>query len=105
MPGMMSRRKGYVGQDKEKDLKLTGEFGIELGNGNFPFGGLLLQAIQFSMSVGCVGFRGDKQLLGFLELALPLFLLLQKLSNPALQLLYLNLVGGIPVIQLLGHIH
>jgi hypothetical protein len=95
----------YVGQEKEKDFKLTGEFGIELGNGNFPFGGLLLQAIQFSMSIGCVRFRSDKQLLGFLELALPLFLLLQKLSNPALQLLYLDFVGSIPVIQLLGHIH
>jgi hypothetical protein len=57
------------------------------------------------MGIGCIGFRSDKQLLGFLELALPLFLLLQKLSNPALQLLYLNFVGGIPVIQLLGHIH
>jgi hypothetical protein len=76
MPKKMCRRKGYVGQDKENDLKLTGEFGIELGNGNFPFGGLLLQAIQFSMSVGCVDFRSDKQLLGFLELALPLLLLL-----------------------------
>jgi hypothetical protein len=69
-------RRRYVGQEKEKDFKLTGEFGIELGNYNFPFGSLLLQAIQFSMSVGCVGFRGDKQLLGFLELALPLLLLL-----------------------------
>jgi hypothetical protein len=57
------------------------------------------------MSVGCVGFGSNKQLLGFLELALPLFLLLQKLSNPAPQLLYLGLVGGIPVVQLLGHIH
>jgi hypothetical protein len=57
------------------------------------------------MSVGCVGFGSDKQLLGFFELALPLLLLLQKLGNPALQLLYLNLVSGIPVVQLLGHIH
>jgi hypothetical protein len=38
-------------------------------------------------------------------LALPLFLLLQKLSNPALQLVNLGFVGGIPVVQLLGHIH
>jgi hypothetical protein len=57
------------------------------------------------MSVGCIGLRSDKQILGFLELALALFLLLQKLSNPALQLLNLSLVGGILVIQLLGHIH
>jgi hypothetical protein len=91
--------------DKEKDLKLTGKFGIELGNCNFPFGGLLLQAIQFIMSIGCISFRGHKQLLGFLELALALLLLLQKLSNPALQLFHLNFVGGIPVIQLLSHIH
>jgi hypothetical protein len=93
------------GKIREKDLKLTGEFGIELGNCNFPFGGLFLQAIQFCVGVGCIGFRGHKQLLGFLELALALLLLLQKLSNPALQLLYLNFVGGISVIQLLGHIH
>jgi hypothetical protein len=38
-------------------------------------------------------------------LAGALFLLLQKLRNPALQLLNLGLVGGIPVVQLLGHIH
>jgi hypothetical protein len=101
----MCRRKGYVGQDKEKDLKLTGEFGIELGNGNFPFGGLLLQDIQFSVGVGYIGLRSDKQLLGFLELALALLFLLQKLSNLALQLLNLGLVGGILVVQLLGHIH
>jgi hypothetical protein len=93
------------GRIREKDLKRTGEFGIELGNGNFPFGGLLLQAIQFSMGIGCISFRSDKQLLCFLKLALPLFLLLQKLNNPALQLLYLSFVGGIPVVQLLGHIH
>jgi hypothetical protein len=37
-------------------LKLTGKFGIELGNRNFPFGGLLLQAIQFYVGIGCVGF-------------------------------------------------
>jgi hypothetical protein len=90
------------GRIREKGLKLTGEFSIELGNCNFPFGGLLLQASQFGVGIS---FGGDKQLLGFLELALPLFLLLQKLSNPALQLLNLNFVGGIPVIQLLGHIH
>jgi hypothetical protein len=34
-----------------------------------------------------------------------LFLLLQKLSNPALQLVNLGFVGGIPVVQLLGHIN
>jgi hypothetical protein len=106
------RHKDYAGKGisdnicrEEEDLRLTGEIDIEPGNVNFPFGGLLLQAIQFSMSVGCVGFGSDEHLLGFLELALPLFLLIQKLSNPALQLLYLNLVGSIPVIQLLGHIH
>jgi hypothetical protein len=93
------------GRIRKKDLKPTGEFGIELGNCNFPFGGLLLQASQFGMCIGGISFGGDKQLLGFLKLALPLFLLLQKLSNPALQLLNLNFVGGIPVIQLLGHIH
>jgi hypothetical protein len=38
-------------------------------------------------------------------LALPLFLLVQKLGDPALQLLYLGLVTGISVVQLLGHIH
>jgi hypothetical protein len=57
------------------------------------------------MGVGGISLGGDKQLMGFLELALPLFLLLQKLSDPALQLLNLGLVGGIPVVQLLGHIH
>jgi hypothetical protein len=99
MPDNMCR------QGKEKDLKLTGKFGIELSNCDFPFGGLLLQAIQFSMSIRCVGLRSDKQILRFLELAMALFLLLQKLHNPALQLLNLGLVAGIPVIQLLGHIH
>jgi hypothetical protein len=93
------------GRIGEKDLKLTSEVGIELGNGNFPFRCLLLQVRQFSMGIGGISFGGDKQLLGFLELALPLFLLLQKLSDPALQLLNLNFMGGIPVIQLLGHIH
>jgi hypothetical protein len=86
-------------------LKLTGKFGVELSYCDFPFGGLLLQAIQFSMSSGCVGLRGDKQVLRFLKLAGALFLLLQKLRDPALQLLNLGLVGGIPVVQLLGHIH
>jgi hypothetical protein len=57
------------------------------------------------VGTGCIGLRGDKQILGFLQLALALFLLLQKLRNPALKLLNLCLVGGIPVIQLLGHIH
>jgi hypothetical protein len=93
------------GRIREKDLNLTGEFGIELRNCNFPFGGLLLQAIQVCVGIGCISFGGEKQLLGFLELALPLFLLLQKLSNLALQLLNLSFVGGIPVVQLLGHIH
>jgi hypothetical protein len=93
------------GRIGEKDLKLTGEVGIELGNCNFPFGCLLLQAGQFGVGIGGISFEGDKQLLGLLELAVPLFLLLQKLSNPALQLLHLNFVGGIPVVQLLGHVH
>jgi hypothetical protein len=57
------------------------------------------------MGVGGISLGGDKQLLGFFELALPLLLLLQKLGNLALQLLYLDLVSGIPVVQLLGHIH
>jgi hypothetical protein len=93
------------GRIRKKNLKLTGEVGIELSNCNFPFRCLLLQASQFGMGIGGVRLGGDKQLLGFLKLALPLFLLLQKLSNPALQLLNLSFVGGIPVIQLLGHIH
>jgi hypothetical protein len=33
-------------------LKLTGEIGIEPGNVNFPFGGLLLQVLQFRFSSG-----------------------------------------------------
>jgi hypothetical protein len=93
------------GRIREKDLKLTGEVGIDLCNCNFPFRCLLLQARQFGMGVGGIGLGGDKQLLGFLELALPPFLLLQKLSDSALQLLNLNFVGSVPVIQLLGHIH
>jgi hypothetical protein len=31
-------------------LKLTGEISIEPGNVNFPFGGLLLQVLQFNFS-------------------------------------------------------
>jgi hypothetical protein len=38
-------------------------------------------------------------------LAHALLLLLKKLGNPALQLVSLSLVGGIPVIQLFGHVH
>jgi hypothetical protein len=38
-------------------------------------------------------------------LAIPLLLFVQELSNPALQLLHLSLVGDIPFIQPLGHIH
>jgi hypothetical protein len=86
-------------------LKLTGKVGIELSHGDFPFGSLRLQAIQFSVSSGCVGFRGDEQILGFLQLAQALLLLLQKLGDPALQLVSLSLVGGIPIIQLFGHVH
>jgi hypothetical protein len=93
------------GRLKEEDLKLTGEVGIELGNCNFPFRRLLLQASQFGMGSGGISLGSNEQVLGLLQLALPLFLLLQKLGNPALQLLYLDLVSGIPVVQLLGHIH
>jgi hypothetical protein len=64
------------GRIRKKDLKLTGEVGIELCNCNFPFSCLLLQARQFGMGAGGISLGGDKQLLGFLELALPLFLLL-----------------------------
>jgi hypothetical protein len=95
----------YVGRIKEKDLKLKGKVGIELSHCNFPFRGLLLQAIQFSMSGSCVGLRGDEQILCLLKLAHALLLLLQKLGDPALQLVSLSLVGGIPVVQLLGHVH
>jgi hypothetical protein len=35
-------------------LKLTGEISIELGNINFPFGGLLLEAVQFYLGGGCL---------------------------------------------------
>jgi hypothetical protein len=49
-----------LGRIREKDLKLTGKFGIELGNCNFPFGGLLLQAIQVCVGIGCISFRSDK---------------------------------------------
>jgi hypothetical protein len=55
-----------VSRVKEKDLKLTGKVGIELGHCDFPSGGLLLQAVQFCVGTGCVGLRGDKQILGFL---------------------------------------
>jgi hypothetical protein len=72
------------GRIREKDLKLTGKVDIELCNCNFPFRCLLLQASQFGMGAGGISLGGDKQLLGFLELALPLFLLLQKLTDPAL---------------------
>jgi hypothetical protein len=51
---------------RKRDLKLTGEVSIELCDCDFPFGSLRLQAIQFSVSSGCVGFRGDEQILGFL---------------------------------------
>jgi hypothetical protein len=93
------------GKIKGKDLKLTGKVGIQLCNCNLPFGGLLLQAIQFSVGVGGISLGGDKQGLGLLQKALPLFLFIQKLGNPALQLLYLGLVSSIPVVQLLGYIH
>jgi hypothetical protein len=33
-------------------LKLTGEIGVEPGNVNLPFGGLLLQVLQFKFSPG-----------------------------------------------------
>jgi hypothetical protein len=48
----MCRHKDYARKDvsdkmcwAEEDLRLTGEIDIEPGNINFPFGGLLLQAI------------------------------------------------------------
>jgi hypothetical protein len=40
----------------EEDLRLTGEIDVEPGNINFPFGGLLLQAIQIGVGIGCIGF-------------------------------------------------
>jgi hypothetical protein len=64
-----------------------------------------LQAGQFGMGSGGISLGGNEQVLGFLQLALPLLLLLQKLGNLALQLLCLGLVSDIPVVQLLGHIH
>jgi hypothetical protein len=57
------------------------------------------------MGVGGISLGGNEQVLGFLQLALPLLLLLQQLGDQALQLLYLGLVSSIPVVQLLGHIH
>jgi hypothetical protein len=57
------------------------------------------------MGRGGISLGGNEQVLGFLQLALPLLLLLQQLGDPALQLLYLGLVSSIPVVQLLGHIH
>jgi hypothetical protein len=38
----------------EEDLRLTGEIDVEPGNINFPFGGPLLQAIQFCVGSGCI---------------------------------------------------
>jgi hypothetical protein len=86
-------------------LKLTGKVGIKLGDCNLPSGRLLLQAGQFGMGRGGISLGGNEQVLGFLQLALPLLLLLQELGNPALKLLNFSLVSGIPVVQLLGHIH
>jgi hypothetical protein len=57
------------------------------------------------MGSGGISLGGNEQVLGFLQLALPLLLLLQQLGDPALQLLYLGLVSSIPVVQLLGHIY
>jgi hypothetical protein len=93
------------GRIKGKDLKLTGKVGIQLCNCNLPFGGLLLQAIQFSVGSGGISLGFNEQVLDLLQLALPLFLLVQELGDPALQLLYLGLVSSIPVVQLLGHVH
>jgi hypothetical protein len=86
-------------------LKLTGKVGIKLGNCNLPLRRLLLQAGQFGMGSGGISLGSYEQVLGLLQLAFPLLLLLQKLGNPALQLLNFSLVSGIPVVQLLGHIH
>jgi hypothetical protein len=57
------------------------------------------------VGVGGIGLGVNEQVLGFLQLALPLLLLLQQLGDPALQLLYLGFVSRIPVVQLPGHIH
>jgi hypothetical protein len=65
-------------------LKLTGKVSIKLGNCDLPFGRLLLQAGQFGMGGGGISLGGNEQVLGFLQLTLPLVLLLQKLGNPAL---------------------
>jgi hypothetical protein len=89
----------------EEDLKLTGEIDVEPGNINFPLGGLLLQMLQFKSGPGGISFWGVKEPLDFFKLAIPLLLFVQELSNPALQLLHLSFVGGIPFIQLLGHVH
>jgi hypothetical protein len=93
------------GRIRKRDLKLTGKVGIKLGNCDLPFGRLLLQAGQFGMGRGGISLGSNEQVLGLLQLAFPLFLLVQKLGDPALQLIYLGLVTGIPVVQLLGHIH
>jgi hypothetical protein len=93
------------GRIRKKDLKLTGKVSIELCDCNFPCCRLLLQASQFGMGSGGISLGSNEQVLGLLQLALPLFLLIQKLGDPALQLLYLGLVSSIPVVQLLGHIH
>jgi hypothetical protein len=48
-------RAGYVGQvERERIRNLTGEISVEPGNINFPLGGLLLQALQFSLGSGCL---------------------------------------------------
>jgi hypothetical protein len=86
------------GKIRKKDLKLTGKVGIKLGDCNLPSGRLLLQAGQFGMGSGGISLGGNEQFLGFLQLALPLLLLLQELSNPALQLFCLGLMSDIPVV-------
>jgi hypothetical protein len=39
-----------------EDLKLTGEIDVEPGSINFPFGGLLLQMLQFKSGPGGISF-------------------------------------------------
>jgi hypothetical protein len=90
---------------KEKGFEAYWKVGIKLGDCNLPFGRLLLQAGQFGMGSGGISLESNEKVLGLLQLALPLLLLLQKLGNLALQLLNFSLVSGIPVVQLLGHIH